>query len=229
MYSITKRIPKLAGLALLALTAACSTDRVSSPVSPTADASLEVAAPAQPSEVMKSAIAAQQVETPLPGDDRFHTNAVVIPSNAISYQFVVNPTMSQSFTMGMHMVSFPAYTICDPAASSYGPSFWLNSCPKLTTPIVIYATTWTDAQGRAQIDFSNSIRFYRNSGGQLPAIYLRDAWAAESKFARIDYCSASGTCVNEAATDTVLKTQRDTVTGYLFRIIRHFSGYNVWA
>jgi hypothetical protein len=222
MYSITKRIPKLAGLALLALTAACSTDRVVSPATPTADASLEVAAPALPSEVMKSAIVAQQVEAPLPGDDRFHTNATVYPSNAISYQFVVNPTIPQSFIMGMHMVSFPANTICDPAASGYGSNYWLDSCPKLTTPIVIYATTWTDSQGRAQIDFANSIRFYKNSLGLLPAIYLRDPWAAESKMSRI-------VCVNEAATDAVLKTQRESTTGYLFRIIRHFSGYNVWA
>jgi hypothetical protein len=229
MYSITKRIPKLAGLALLALTAACSTDRVVSAVAPTADASLEVAAPALPSEVMKQAIVAQQAEAPLPGDDRFHTNAMAYPSNAVSYQFVVNPTMSQSFIMGVHMVSFPANTICDPAASNYGPNYWLNSCPKLTTPIVIYATTWTDAQGRAQIDFANSLRFYRNSWGMLPAIYLRDPWAAESTFGRIDYCTTGGACVNEAASDAVLKTQRESTTGYLFRIIRHFSGYNVWA
>ncbi len=228
MYSITKRIPKLAGLALLALSAACSTDRVTNAVTPTADASVAVAAPALPSEVMKSAIVAPQVDAPLAGDDRFHTNAMVYPSNAVTYQFVVNPTQSQAFIMGMHMVSFPAYTICDPAASGYGPNFWLSSCPKLTTPIVITATSWTDEQGRAQIDFANSIRFYQNNWGMLPAIYLRDPWAAESKFGRIDYCS-NGTCVDEAATDAVLKTQRESTTGYLFRIIRHFSGYNVWA
>lgn len=228
MYSITKRLPKLAGLAVLALATACSSERVASPVSATPDVALNVAAPALPSAVMQQATVAAEIETPAPGDTRFHTTAVVYPSTAVTYQFVVDPTRSQSFIVGLHMVTFPAFTICDPNASGYGANYWLQSCPKLTTPIVITATTWIDVLGRAQVDFANSIRFYPNYNGQLPAIYLRDPSAALSAMGRIDYCSPTG-CVNEAATDATLKTQRDPITGYLFRLIRHFSGYNVWA
>lgn len=228
MYSITKRLPKLAGLAVLALAAACSSERVASPVGATTDAAMNVSAPAMPSVVMQQAVVAAEIETPAPGDTRFHTGAMVYPSTAVTYQFVVNPTQSQSFIVGTHMVSFPANTICDPNASGYGANYWLQSCPKLTSPIVITATTWIDVLGRAQIDFANSIRFYPNNSGALPAIYLRDPSAALSAFGRIDYCSASG-CVNEAANDATLQTQRDPITGYLFRLIRHFSGYNVWA
>ena len=49
-----------------------------------------------------------------------------------------------------------------------------------TTPITITATKWTDANGRAQIDFNTALRFYKNNYGQLPAIYLRDPSAALS-------------------------------------------------
>ncbi len=228
MYSITKRLPKLAGLAVLALAAACSSERVASPVGATTDAVMNVAAPAMPSVVMQQAVVAAEIETPAPGDTRFHTGAMVYPANSVTYQFVVDPTRPQAFIVGLHIVYFPAYSICDPDASGYGTNYWLQSCPKLTTPIVITATTWLDALGRAQIDFANSIRFYPNNAGQLPAIYLRDPSAALSVMGRIDYCSATG-CVNEAATDATLQTQRDPITGYLFRLIRHFSGYNVWA
>jgi hypothetical protein len=192
------------------------------------DAALKVAAPAMPSVVQREATVAQQVELPESARNGHSTLAAVYPSNAITYQFTVTPTANQSFVLGTHMVSFPAYTICDPANSGYGSSTWMNSCAKLATPITITATTWTDSNGRAQIDFANSIRFYPNSNGQLPAVYLRDPSAALNSWGRIDYCSSSG-CVNEAATDTTLGTQRDSVTGYLFRLVRHFSGYNVWA
>lgn len=88
---------------------------------------------------------------------------------------------------------------------------------------------WLDVFGRAHVDFNKAIRFYPNSSGKLPAIYLRDPSAALSNYSRIDYCASAGNCVDEAATDSVVRTKRDPITGYLYRLVRHFSGYNVWA
>lgn len=219
---IHKHLPKFAALGAMLVLAACSADtRTTAPV--VVD---ELAAPALPNVAASSAIVAEQAERPT--SSAHGTFAMAYPSNAVTYQFVHLPTISATYIVGTHMVNFPAYTICDPAVSGYGPSTWLNSCPKLTTPIMITATVWTDAAGRAQIDFNNEIRFYKNYNNQLPAIYLLDPTAAITSWGRVDYCSASG-CVNEAATDAALGTQRDPVTGYLFRLIRHFSGYNVWA
>ncbi|MCC6774788.1 MAG: hypothetical protein IT360_26680 [Gemmatimonadaceae bacterium] len=45
----------------------------------------------------------------------------------------------------------------------------------------------------------------------------------------MDYCSSTNSCVDESNADPTLSTQREAITGYLFRLIRHFSGYNVWA
>lgn len=227
MHFITKRLPKLAGLSLIVIAAACSSDNTTSPAS-VRDEALNVAPPAMPNVVLREAVMAKQVEAPTSNSHSGTTMAAVYPSNATTYEFTVNPGQNQSFVLGTHVVSFPAFTICDPSTSGYGPDTWLNWCSKLQTPIVITATTWTDANGRAQIDFANAIRFYPNRSGQLPAVYLRDPWAAESAFGRIDYCSPAG-CVNEAASDATLGTQRDSITGYLFRLVRHFSGYNVWA
>ena len=228
MHHSTKRIPKLAGLAFAALLAACSADTSTSPATAAPDPAMNVAAPEMPSEVLQQAVAAQEVDAPIPTDPRHATMASTYPANAVTYQFTIDPRYGWKVIFGTHMVTFPAQTICDPAASSYGPDSWLDACPKLGTPITITATTWIDAQGRPQIDFANAIRFYPNGRNQLPAIYLRDAWAAANSWGRIDYCSSTG-CVDEAAVDPVLGTQRDMYTGYLFRLIRHFSGYNVWA
>ncbi|MBK8247796.1 MAG: hypothetical protein IPK85_10420 [Gemmatimonadetes bacterium] len=219
---ILKHLPKLATLGALLVLTACSSDMASAPAQ-----SDDVAMPALPNVAAQQAIVAEQVEAPTVGPHGTMAS-VAYPSNAVTYQFTYNPTTDATYVMGLQMVAFPRYTICDPAVSGYGPNTWLNSCPKLTSPITITATVWTDAQGRPQIDFANSIRFYKNFNNQLPAIYLRDSNAAMSSWGRVDYCSGSG-CVNEAASDAVLATQRDPITGYLFRIIRHFSGYNVWA
>ena len=231
MSRIVKRIPKLAGLAFAALLAACSLDSGTSPVAATQDPALNVMAPDAPSVVKGQAIATPEVERPTSlGNSSFHAVAGIATSGATSsYAFTVDPTKSQSFTFGKHMVKFPANTICNPSTSGYGASTWLSSCSKLTSPLSMIATTWTDSQGRARIDFNVDIRFYPNSNGQLPAVYLMDPSASLSAYSRIDYCATSTSCVNEAATDSILQTQRDPITGYLYRIIRHFSGYNVWA
>jgi hypothetical protein len=221
---ILKHLPKLATLGALLVLTACSSDAVTSAPAVSDD----LAMPALPSVVAQQAIVAEEVDTPM-FTGHGTMAAVSYPSNAVTYQFTVNPTADASFTFGVHMVSFPRYTICDPSTSGYGANTWLNSCTKLTTPITMTATTWTDASGRPQIDFSAAVRFYKNWNNQLPAIYLMDSNASMTNWGRVDYCSAPGSCVNEAATDAALVTQRDQVTGYLFRLIRHFSGYNVWA
>jgi len=208
-----------AAFAIVAL-AACSTDRVAAP-SATEPA---IAAPALPSVVATQAVAADVVSSGLPDG----VQASVVGTNIMTYTFWVDGDHDKTVLLGTHMVVFPAYTICDPNTSSYGPSYWLSSCSKLTTSIQITATTWTDPNGRPQVDFDKHIRFFPNWSGELPAIYLRDPAAALTSWGRVDYCSTSTICVNEAASDPVLSTKRDPATGFLYRLIRHFSGYLVW-
>lgn len=226
MRTTAKRLPKLARLAVIITIAACAEQQA--PLAPAADAT-ELALPAAPSVVEEQAVVAPEYDAPIPLDPRHATMASAYPSNAVTYQVTFNATSSVSVKFGKHMVNFPAYTICDPARSSYGPSTWQSSCPKLTSHITITATTWTDSKGRPQIDFANAIRFTPNWNGQLPAIYLMDPTASLSSWSRVDYCITINGCINEALTDQVLVTRRDPNSGWLYRLIRHFSGYNVWA
>ncbi len=219
-----KRLPKLAKFAVIITIAACADQ---APMAPAA--SPEIAAPALPTLVAQQAIVAEESNAPVPVDPRHATSAMTYPAGAVTYQVTFSATTNTTVTFGSHMVNFPMYTICNPAVSSYGPSTWQSSCTKLTGNITITATTWKDSQGRPQIDFANAIRFYPNYNGQLPAIYLMDPSASLSSWSRVDYCVTSSSCVNEAATDAVLVTRRDPANGWLYRIIRHFSGYNVWA
>ena len=230
MLCSPKRIPKWSTLvgAIAAIATACTSDHVVSPAVQTGDGVADLAPAMAPSVARQQAIVAQQIGAAMPVDLHHTTMAYGSTSNPQTYQFTVDPTAYATYIVGSHMVSFPAYTICDPATSGYGAGTWLNSCSKLTTAITITATTWTDANGRPQIDFANSIRFRPNWSAQLPAIYLLDASATLSVWSRVDYC-VNGSCANEAATDPALVTQRDPISGYLFRLIRHFSGYNVWA
>lgn len=227
MFAPRIRIPKTVTIVSGLILAACGTDRETvAPISATA--ATAVVAPASPSAVAAGAVVAARLQGATAMDLR-HSVMASAAGDAHTYQFTVTPSQSSSFIVGAHMVSFPANTICNPATSGYGPNMWMHDCSKLTQQIVITATTWTDANGRPQIDFANDIRFYPNSSGQLPAVYLRDASASMSSWGRIDYCSSNGSCVNEAATDGTLVTQRDPSTGFLYRLVRHFSGYNVWA
>ncbi len=222
---IQKHLPKLGTLAALIILAACSSDSATAISSVPDVAASPIVAPPTPAKVAASAIVAEVSEAPAVGPHG--TFAAVYPSNAVTYVFTHDPRYDGAYQIGEHLLWFPFATICDPAVSSYGPGKWLDNCSKATKPIKITATTWRDAQGRAQIDFSTALRFYYNSWSELPAIYLMDASAAS--MGRIDYCVSGGPCVNEAASDPVLATMRDPYNGWLFRLIRHFSGYNVWA
>ena len=210
-----------AALALVVL-AACSSDRVQSP----AAQEPAILPPATPGVVANGPTEAATVVST--GELPDGVQADVVGTNVTYYTFWVDGDHDKTVTLGSHMVVFPAYTICDPNTSSYGPAYWKTSCNKLTGWIQINATTWTDLNGHPQVDFDQHIRFYPNWSGELPAIYLRDPAASLTSWGRVDYCMTNTSCVNESATDPVLATKRDPSTGYLYRLIRHFSGYLVW-
>lgn len=122
-------------------------------------------------------------------------------------------------------IFFPsgAASICDPATSGYGPGTWDAPCQPISSSIKITAKSWINpATGAVNTDFSPELRF-------VPAVsigvtlFLHDA--SPSVTDRIDYCS-DGVCVNDSVVDGALVTSRDG-SGFVFRVIKHFSGYNV--
>lgn len=142
-------------------------------------------------------------------------------------QFVVTPrTPISMFDIGNESkILFPlgATSICDPATSDYGRGLWDAPCAPLTRSITVTAKSWIDnASGSVNTDFSPELRFV--PGQPLGVtLFLHDD--TPRTWDRIDYCSA-GVCVDDAQVDGALVTNHDG-SGFVFRVIKHFSGYNV--
>ena len=204
MFRTMRRLPKLATLAVVLFVAACSSDSSVAPVG------------------ARAVVAPAFVGANLPSKVLMYKDTVIVT-------FAVGPN-GGSVDIGNHAITFPASTICDPAVSTYGPTEWQAPCQLIASPVTITATSWIDASGHPIVDFSPALRFATNADGVLPTLYLRDADAVLQDWSSIVYCAFPGSsCINESVTDSALTTYRDPVTGFLYRFIRHFSGYNVWA
>ncbi|MFN8572264.1 MAG: hypothetical protein U0132_09410 [Gemmatimonadaceae bacterium] len=144
-------------------------------------------------------------------------------------KFTVDPTTGAllDFGSGNKMVIYP-WAICDPATSGYGPSYWLKSCTQTTKKINFVFKSWTTSAGRPAVDISPNVRFVP---GSLVRVYFHDASLTSFSTLYIPYCSNTGTCVNEGLSDSFQTTYyAPGVPGFwVFRNLRHFSGYNVTA
>jgi hypothetical protein len=140
--------------------------------------------------------------------------------------FTVDNSGSKSlFRIGnQSYILFPlgAASICDPATSGYGSGLWDTPCQPVSGSIQITAKSWVNAAGGVSTDFSPELRFV--PGVQYGVtVFLHDL--SPSITERIDYCS-DGVCVDDAQVDGALVTNRDG-SGFVYRVIKHFSGYNV--
>jgi len=174
------------------------------------------------------------------------TTAVTLPAPAASFNLhsarivsrqVVGDTTVTQFKLtpnspitiydigNQSKILFPlgASSVCDPATSGYGVGLWDSACTPLASPITITAKSWINpATGAVNTDFSPEVRFV--PGGFLGVtLFLHDA--APSVNNRIEYCS-DGVCVDDSKVDGALITNHDG-SGFDYRVIKHFSGYNV--
>lgn len=142
--------------------------------------------------------------------------------------FTVNTSKSQAFSLpGGHRISFPARSICDVAASSYGPGEWDRPCRLQSGSVTITARTWTDPSGHARVDFSPRMRF--NPAGKPVTLKMKDSFLSSTELG-ILYCADDATsCVDESLTDPSLVTYSESGGNAYSRRIKHFSGYNIAA
>ena len=129
---------------------------------------------------------------------------------------------------GGHVVSFAANAICEPLTSTYGPAYWNSSCTPAVLPVTITARSWVDANGRARVDFSPDLRFQPTaSAPSRVVLQLKDRNASLDPSMAMLYCPTVGECYDEAAADPSLATHRDSKGAWIYRYVKHFSGYNV--
>ena len=162
--------------------------------------------------------------------------AVVKPrfmgGDTVVTRFTIHPRVRRTYLLGGgHLVTIPQGAVCDPALSSYGPGTWDDPCTAITRPITVTARTWHDERGHPRVDFTPRLRFAPTDDPvRMTWLLLYDRAAASDPSSTILFCENDvDECVDEALSDPSLVTLRDPLSGYVYRRIKHFSGYNMAA
>lgn len=146
--------------------------------------------------------------------------------------FTVTPLRGGKYAVGPHRITFPAFSICDPETSGYGPETWDLPCTPTFRNTRITAKAWTTPSGRPQIEFSPALRFVPSGWPQnWVMLEFRDREAADETLAamvKVLWIPAPGaTPVDEAAADPTLRASVNAASGTVTRRLEHFSGYIV--
>lgn len=140
---------------------------------------------------------------------------------------LVDPSSTMTYAIGAHRLFVRAGGICD-LSSSYGIGTWELPCVPLALPIVVTARSWYDPGGHPHVDFSPQLRFVPGTAEPSAQLFLRDWPGVFDPTSYVAYCNDTG-CVDESRADTSLVSHRDTLNGFIYRRIKHFSGYEVAA
>lgn len=142
--------------------------------------------------------------------------------------FTMDPTIDNIYqSIDGHRVVIPANAICKVGSSGYGSAYWNQSCATETNPITFTITTTTNTAGLSNMTVSPDVRF---SPAKQVTVFFKDAAAATRAGSVITYCSLKNglrACIDEGKHDPSLVTLRDPSLGYIYRRLKHFSGYNV--
>lgn len=164
------------------------------------------------------------------GPDRAGRGKADKELQVFSREFVVNPAQATTIKAGDHWVTFPAYSICDPATSGYGEDKWDAPCDALREPIVIKAT-WTSKYGHAHIDFQPALRFVpTNDPSQFVRLGMRDFddFDPNASYPILWQRPSDGKWVDESFSDPSLGTFREEGgNNRVSRRLKHFSGYMI--
>jgi hypothetical protein len=162
----------------------------------------------------------------LPNGEVMQAALAVAPANAQSKVLDIDDDVAAWYTFGPHKIWVEGGSLCA-ASSPYGAQYWLKPCTRSEDDAIVTVKWWTDSQGYVRVDFGPDLRFAPAKPAKL---YLKDPKAATQGSSAVLYCqSGTSLCVNESLADPTLVTMRDPATGWVWRLIRHFSGYNVWA
>jgi hypothetical protein len=141
---------------------------------------------------------------------------------------------------GLFTIKIPQNAVCDPALSSYGDGTWDSPCTTLAagqslTVTVTYGFTTTNFP---VLDISPGIRFSPNSVVTLGtmafassiianATYYASNQQALHQFGFYYTPDLGATAFTDAGNDSSLITHVNLSTGYVWRRVKHFSGYNI--
>ena len=145
---------------------------------------------------------------------------------------IIDPRVSRSYAFGPNTIYFPAYSICDPVPSGYGPLLWDAPCQPLAKKITVNVK-WSGKGGHGFVKFEPDLRFapagaHETSRWVILSMYDRKLLNDVDNYS-ILYVMPNGTLIDESLTDRTLCAWTDKRTNTVFRRIKHFSGYMVSA
>jgi hypothetical protein len=143
-----------------------------------------------------------------------------------SYTFQIDPSQDNSLSLGASRLDIPANAVCDIASSSYGAGHWDEDCSVQTDTFTITAVVRNAATDHPSVDFEPALRFDPSKNVNLYLYVTNDATLDASRV--VKYCNADG-CVDESISDSSLASSVDLENRIVFRRIKHFTGYVVWA
>ena len=163
-----------------------------------------------------------------PPDPRAARLTYSAQSDTVVASMVYHPGKGLNLKIGeQHQLFIPAHAVCDLEASGYGAETWELPCAPARRRMTVTAKAWVDSAGHPFVQFSPDLRFSPDDK-KAAWLALADRFAARDSSARILYCpTAGGGCVDESLTDVEVVTHADWKKGYVYRRIKHLSGYNI--
>jgi hypothetical protein len=164
------------------------------------------------------------------GDRSFASSiALYDVSAAVEKKFWIQPA-GNTERLGEFSIKFDANAVCDPVTSGYGSAYWRKSCTPLGQPIEITARIFRSGD-KSFLEFKPDIRFNPDvdvvvSATRKEIIGHRLTLRMILKYGIWYTKELDGTrlFVDEAWGDPELITHFNTLTGRVWREIRHFSG-----
>jgi hypothetical protein len=152
------------------------------------------------------------------------------------YKFDISPdggivALGDRFTLNI-----PAGAVCDPSTSSYGMGNWDDGCAVTDKTISVTAKIWVN-ETRVMVDFAPNLRFVPSAvvtistnlfaGILAGRVDLAAKPGALSQYELLYSPDAGNTKFREVGllNDPSLKTHIDLNTGFVWRRLKHFSGY----
>ena len=162
----------------------------------------------------------------IPDLDIFATYA----PDSLSADITITPT-GGTFVLGKHAVYFPAYSICRPN-STYGPTEWDQPCVVTDEDVNFHVEVRKDSTGRSWLDFTPAARFVPSDDpNQWVMVYMtvsQAEWDALGSAPPILWSNTIGEPgIDEATSDSTLRSYYIPGSNVVYRRIKHFSGYNV--
>ena len=121
-----------------------------------------------------------------------------------TYTFTVDPNVDNpQLSFGASYISIRANSICAIGSSTYGASYWKDSCVPQTAPVTILATVHNAGTDHPSVDFAPAMRF--NPDVELPKLLFSVTNAATlNSMSVVKYCTTAllvYNCIDESLTD----------------------------